>query len=206
MNVQVDREGDFILKNRESAISRDVYTVRVDEGKTPVIKFYSAITPDAPAEEVVIDSAKAAATHMQSRLEARGLYKKEAAGMVKIWSETMFEKPGHRAMYMMDEADIEKMLPLRISPEPKEQKRVILVRLDCLGPSARQDIETWIQQLASENFRVRKDAVKKLTASGRIGEAVMREAYSKTKDPEVKLSLKEIIETITPKNPAETLR
>ena len=102
---------------------------------------------------------------------------------------------------MMEKADIDKMMPLRISPKPEKEVRVMLIRFECLSKALRADIEKWIADLAHKEFRVRKAAEKKLVATGRIGEAVMRSAFKEAEDLEVKMSLKEVLEKITPKNP-----
>ena len=93
------------------------------------------------------------------------------------------------------------MLPLQISPKPDKEVRVILIRFECLSSNSKSNIEKWIQQLAAKSYKERKEAQKKLMETGRLGEAVMRTAYQNAKDPEVRMSLKEILEKITPKNP-----
>ena len=197
LKVDISDKGEFLLSNVDKAESREIYTVNVEEGKDPHIVYLPALT----ADKTILNSADEAAKHMQSRLEEKGLFTKEAAGMVKIWRKAMFEKPGQRAMYMMEKEDIDKMLPLQISPKPDKEVRVILIRFECLSSNSKSNIEKWIQQLAAKSYKDRKEAQKKLMETGRLGEAVMRTAYQNAKDPEVRMSLKEILEKITPKNP-----
>ena len=197
LNVAVDKSGGFLLSNNKDTPPREVYTVHVEKGAQPIVHYYSSLQ----AKKVILASSDVAAKHLQSRLEAKGLFTKEAVGMVKIWRKAMFEKVGQRAMYMMEKADIDKMLPLTITPKPKKQVRVVLVRFECLSNSTKQKIEILIKQLGAVNFRDRRDAEKQLTETGRIGEALMRAVYANEKDPEVRLRLKEILEKITPKNP-----
>ena len=79
----------------------------------------------------------------------------------------------------------------------------MLIRFECLSNTHRQQIQAWIKQLAHKEYKVRKSALEKLIATGRVGEAVMRDALKTAKDPELKMSLKEALEKITPKNPNE---
>lgn len=197
LKVELSDKGDFLLSNTEKAISREIYTIRVRKGSDPQIAYLA----DLSSEKKRFRNADDAAKHLQSRLEEKGLFTKEAAGMVHIWKKAMFEETGHRAMYMMEEEDINKLLPLRITPEPDKQVRVILIRFECLSPDEKSTIEAWINQLGAMTYGERKEAQEKLMESGRLGEAVMRTAYINSKDPEVKKSLKKILDTITPRNP-----
>jgi len=201
LKVDTDKQGKFLLSNEPGADSKDIYTIDVKEGAQPVIHYYPAIGGDKEKNKVTIKTFDDAAKHLQAQLERRGLFTKEAAGLVKIWKKQMFEKTGQRAMYMMSEADVDKMLPLNITPKPDKQVRVILVRFECLTASTRKQIEEWITQLGSKAYKDRQAAEKKLIETGRVGEAVMRSAFKVAEDPEVKVRLKEILQKITPKNP-----
>lgn len=201
LRVDTDAEGKFLLSNEKNTSSRDVYTIDIKENEKPLIHYYPAVEEGADSKRTEINSIDGAVKHLQAQLERKGLFTKEAAGLVKIWKKQMFEKTGQRAMYMMSEADIDLMLPLSINPKPDKQVRVILVRFECLTASVRKQIEGWIEQLGSRSYKERQAAEKELVKTGRIGEAVMRSAYKIAVDPEVKVRLKEILQKITPKNP-----
>ncbi len=197
LKVEVSEEGEFLLRNREGAQTRDVYTVRVRDGGDAQFHYYA----DLSSDPVSFQDAAEITTHMQSRLEANGLFEKEAKGMVTIWKKAMFEAPGYRAMYIMEKEDVENLIPLRIEPPPKTIERVFLIRFDCLSPEVKSEIEGWMMQLGADGYRERRAAKEKLLETGRIGEAMMRTEYETTKDPEVKKSLGEILKAITPQNP-----
>ena len=201
LKVDTNKEGKFLLSNENNTSSKDVYTIDIKKVSDPLIHYYPAVENGEDSKKTVINSIDDAVKHLQAQLERKGLFTKEAAGLVKIWKSQMFEKPGQRAMYMMSEADIDKMLPLNITPKPDKQVRVILVRFECLTATTRNQIETWIQQLGDKAYKNRQAAEKELIKTGRIGEAVMRSAYKTATDPEVKIRLKEIIKKVTPKNP-----
>ena len=201
LNVSVNDEGKFVLKNKENTNSREVYTIHVEEGQKPLIHYLPSIKDEDQKNKKVFNSADDAAAHLKARLEAKGLFPKEAAGMVKIWKKSMFEKIGQRAMYMMEKADIDKMLPLRIHPKPTKEVRVMLIRFECLSLSVKSMIKNYIKQLGAKSYKDRKMAKEKLIEAGRVGEAVIRTALSEAKDPEVKMSLKEVLKKLTPKNP-----
>ena len=201
LKVDTDKEGNFLLASEPGASSKDVYTIDIKENAEPLIHYYSSIQAGEKSQKTEINSIEGAAKHLQAKLEKRGLFTKEAAGLVKIWKEQMFSKPGQRAMYMMSEKDVDTMLPLKITPKPDKQVRVILVRFECLTASTRKQIEKWINELGSKAYKDRQAAEEKLVKTGRVGEAVMRSAFKSAKDPEVKMRLKDILKKITPKNP-----
>jgi len=197
LEVDISEKGDFLLRSVEEATVRDVYTVRVRDGEDPQFTYYSDLSSDA----IRFEKSDEVAKHMQGRLEAKGLFAKEAAGMVTIWRKAMFEEPGYRAMYIMEREDVDKLLPLMINPIPKSMERVFLIRFDCLSPEMKSKMEAWIIQLGADGYRERRAAKENLMEAGRLGEALMRSTYEETWDPEVKKSLKDILKAITPKNP-----
>ena len=195
LDVVIDKGGKFILKDKAGKKSKSIYTVHKVEGKPSVIHYFDSLSD----KKIKFKSTAEASAHIRQQVEARGLYKKEAAGMIKIWEKDMFEKVGQRALYLMEAADIEKLIPLNISPAPKEKKRVMIIRVECLSHEHKQQILALIKQLGAEKSKDRKAAEQKLISTGRVGEAVMREAYKTADDPEVKMRLKSVLDKIVPK-------
>jgi hypothetical protein len=78
-----------------------------------------------------VEAVKAA---LVERLEAAGLYEKEAKAMVKTWNDSWFE-PGLRVFYVEPVALVDAQLPLDISPKPRERVRVIVGRLELFTPA-----------------------------------------------------------------------
>jgi hypothetical protein len=70
---------------------------------------------------------------LTAALEQSGLYPKEAAAMVETWRDSWFES-GMRAIYLMPRATIDKVLPLKVTPAPKETQRVFIGRVGVLSP------------------------------------------------------------------------
>jgi hypothetical protein len=66
-------------------------------------------------------------------LEQSGLYPKEAAAMVETWRDSWFEQ-GMRVIYLMPRATVDKVLPLKVTPAPKETQRVFVGRVEMLSP------------------------------------------------------------------------
>jgi len=64
---------------------------------------------------------------LRSQLLARGLTADEAQSLLATWYPDLIEAQGHRRIYFVDRADYDAMLPLTISPRPRQMVRVGLV-------------------------------------------------------------------------------
>jgi hypothetical protein len=92
----------------------------------------------APELDVSLDGLRAELT---AALEQSGLYPKEAAAMIETWRDSWFEE-GMRVIYLMPRATVDKVLPLKISPAPKEVQRVFVGRAEVLSPWTDHTIRT----------------------------------------------------------------
>jgi len=72
-------------------------------------------------------------------LEEQGLYPKEARAMVSTWQQSYFETDGLRVLCPLPRAEVDWLLPLRVSPPPRESVRVLVARIDVLTPEAEQE-------------------------------------------------------------------
>jgi len=71
-------------------------------------------------------------------LEEQGLYPKEAQAMVNTWKESYFETDGLRVLCPLPRAEADWILPLSVSPPPRESVRVLVARIDVLTPEAEE--------------------------------------------------------------------
>lgn len=74
-----------------------------------------------------------------------GLYRKEALAMVETWHDSWFED-GMRVFYIVPRSEVDKVLPLTITPAPSTTTRVFVGRVEVLSPSSRRTIETALSQ------------------------------------------------------------
>lgn len=73
-------------------------------------------------------------------LVAEKLYEKEAAAMVKTWTDSWFTEEGTRIFYMVPREATDKLLPLTISPPPDESVRVLVGRVEVMLPSVEKQL------------------------------------------------------------------
>jgi hypothetical protein len=78
---------------------------------------------------------------LERMLTQAGLYPREARAMLATWKDAWLEE-GTRILYIVPKPFVDKVLPLRIAPEPVETQRVFLGRLellpDWIGDTVRQ--------------------------------------------------------------------
>jgi hypothetical protein len=66
-------------------------------------------------------------------LERAGLYEAEAKAMLATWDDAWFEE-GLRVFSLLPSADVDRVLPLTLTPAPTELKRVLIGRIEVLTP------------------------------------------------------------------------
>ncbi|MCB9952116.1 MAG: hypothetical protein H6824_14135 [Planctomycetaceae bacterium] len=100
-------------------------------------------------------------SEMVTALVQAGLYEKEATSMVRTWSGSWFHEEGTRLFYIIPDEVTDKLLPLHVSPQPTEQVRVMVGRLEFLAP----DVERQVEDMVTQSYSDR--ALVELAANGR---------------------------------------
>ena len=77
---------------------------------------------DAPAE------------FLRGQLAAAGLTAREAEAMVNTWRASWFGEGGTRLIYILPQTEVDRVLPLRITPTPAETRRVFVGRAEVMTP------------------------------------------------------------------------
>jgi hypothetical protein len=75
------------------------------------------------------------AAKMRAALVSGGLYEKEAAAMVRTWDDSWFAESGTRVLYTLPQQWTDGILPLTITPAPKEVRRVFVGRAEMITPA-----------------------------------------------------------------------
>jgi hypothetical protein len=74
---------------------------------------------------------------LTAMLTEAGLYEKEARAMVETWRDSWFEE-GLRVLYLVPREFVDRVLPLEITPRPREIARVFMGRAEVLAPERRE--------------------------------------------------------------------
>ena len=72
---------------------------------------------------------------MQQGLRSCGLTEDEANAMVQTWWTSYFMTPGLRVFWVLPDSTTERILPLKVSPEPEKIVRVLVGRSEVLRPN-----------------------------------------------------------------------
>ncbi len=67
-----------------------------------------------------------------------GLTRAEADGMLQTWWASYFEKPGLRVFWVVPSSYVDRVLPLTVTPAPRESVRVIVGRTELMTPAFEQ--------------------------------------------------------------------
>jgi len=108
---------------------------------------------------------------LQSHLIAAGLYRDEAQALLNTWEVSYFKNPGLRAFYVWPRDEVDRVLPLTISPAA-DVTRVMVGRTELMTPRQRATIQR-IGNLGDPNQAGWGEAVKLYTGLGRFREALV---------------------------------
>lgn len=73
-------------------------------------------------------------------LTAAGLTRPEADGMIQTWWSSYFERPGLRVFWVVPSSYVNEVLPLKVTPAPREAVRVIVGRSEIMTPAFEQKL------------------------------------------------------------------
>jgi len=111
-------------------------------------------------------------TAMRQGLIDQGLTAEESNGMVKTWWKSYFEKDGLRVFWVVPPAELEKILPLQVTPQPESSVRVIVGRADILRPAFEEQLIASVGKRSFTQYR-----------SDRFGEAYINRLEALIKEP-----------------------
>jgi hypothetical protein len=86
---------------------------------------------------------------MEDALVGQGLFPKEAAAMVKTWSDSWFAEEGTRVLHILPGEWTDATLPLALDPKPDALVRVMVGRAEVIPPST-------VRELAAARYRVER--------------------------------------------------
>ena len=97
-----------------------------------------------------------------------GLKKDEAKAMVRTWADGYFKTPGLRMLYILPRKEVDRILPLTMTPAPEKMERVFVARLEIMTEKDEFDLVSKIME-QQKSFDVK--------TLGRLAEPKTRRAY-----------------------------
>jgi hypothetical protein len=130
-------------------------------------------------------------TTLAAEYACEGLTHPEALAMVRTWRKSWLETPGLRVLVPLARKDVDALLPLQVSPAPRESVRVLVARLDILTPAEERRAETVALTAATA-----AEAAEKL---GRFAVPILRRVERTSKDPEAVRRAGEMARALEPR-------
>ena len=130
---------------------------------------------------------------LEKILVSEGLYKKEAKAMIETWKDSWFEE-GLRVFYVLTRKSTDKILPLKVEPQPKEIVRVMVGRTEVITPEMEQAVRKQVKLLRSNSAKVREDAANDLKKYGRFYEQILKNILADEKDKQVRAQIQKLID------------
>ena len=108
------------------------------------------------------------AGQMQVALASEGLFPDEARAMVDTWKDSWFTEEGVRVLYVLPRPWTDGIIPLALSPQPKELTRVMVGRAEIITPDAINSLAQTLTKAAAGDTDATAQARKQLKAFGRF--------------------------------------
>jgi len=134
-------DGSVAVENRSAEPIAELFLVERRAGSAgfcTISRLEQAATLPPPRLD---SSVEAVSEQMLSALMNQGLYPDEARAMLETWKESWFEE-GTRLLYIVPRTFVDRVLPLSISPAPRETTRVFVGRLELVSPRTAEAIES----------------------------------------------------------------
>ena len=144
------------------------------------------------------------AAKMRASLVSAGLYEKEAAAMMKTWDDSWFAESGTRVLYTLPQLWTDGILPLTITPAPKEVRRVFVGRAEMITPAMDWTLLREIVRYADGDDAAKATATKAVQAMelGRFtAPAIMRVAQLGPQASPFRNAVSSLLEGIRPAAP-----
>ena len=130
-----------------------------DENRTVAFNFAAIARPLAEVRREL-------ASKMCAALVTDGLYEKEATAMVKTWDDSWFAESGTRVLYTLPEEWTNGVLPLTVTPAPKELRRVFVGRAEMITPAMEWAVLREVVHYAEGDDVAKAAAIKSVQALG----------------------------------------
>jgi hypothetical protein len=111
---------------------------------------------------------------MEQALVKQGLYPREAAAMVKAWSDSWLQEDGLRVLYILPRAWTDRTLPLRLDPEPSQLTRVMVGRAEILSPALEQRLAQNVIRACNGDVAARDQLLDQFKRLGRFADPALR--------------------------------
>ncbi|MEW6304309.1 MAG: hypothetical protein AB1705_12600 [Verrucomicrobiota bacterium] len=213
LRVLPTEDGKVTLQNVGEGDLKHLFILRVRDGKGTIT--YHPHLPAQRNNQVTLEQSKASMPlanlvkemnrRMAESLTKEGLFPKEAESMVKTWHDSWFEETGLRVLYVIPGAATDKLLPLRLEPQPKQIARVFVGRTEVIEADVEWDLLQQIVRYTDTDIRVRNAAVEKTRnlGLGRFANAAVSKLLGPAPSPQFRAKAHELLNAMNESAPAK---
>ncbi len=142
------------------------------------------------------DEFKQPAQVLRTDLRAAGLFDKEADSVLEIWRKGLFDRPGITALYLLPQAEYDRMLPLTVTPKPQSTVRVGIAlqgQIEMASAKINACVKDLVAKMDDDKYRVRDQAEKDLSDLGPAAFAAIRAALAGNVSAEARTRLEKLL-------------
>ncbi len=149
LEVKADATGQSLnLRNTGKAPLRELFLLTVHHGRAAFTRLdalaagdtQTVALPSATGLRSLAETLPALGERMAQSLQSAGLYPAEARAMVETWQESWFGEDGVRVLYLLPRDWTDQILPLTLTPRPRELTRVMVGRAEILPVSLEREL------------------------------------------------------------------
>jgi hypothetical protein len=120
----------------------------------------------------------------RAKLAEAGVAADDQEIVLKILAREALDPKRLSAIYRMDPAELDRILPLEVVPQPKKVSRIALVVVTGIDPAIGDELDEWIKKLGDPSWKTREAAMAAIKKLGPRAKSRLEEA-AKNKDTEI---------------------
>jgi hypothetical protein len=140
----------------------------------------------------------------RAKLAAAGVSTADQEIVLKILAKQALDEKRLTAIYRMDPAELDRILPLEVVPQPKKVSRIALVVVTGIDPAIGDELDQLIKKLGDPAWKNRDVATKEIKKLGVRAKSKLEEA-AKDKDTEIAYRAEQLLAALSrdPNQPNE---
>ncbi|HEV3416139.1 MAG TPA: hypothetical protein VG056_04980 [Pirellulales bacterium] len=148
-----------------------------------------ALGPAAETDETVL-------APWRAKLTDAGVLPADQDVVLKILARQALDPNRLTAVYRMDPAELDRILPLEVVPQPKKVSRIALVVVRGIDPAIGDELDQLIKKLGDSSWKTREAATNEIKKLGVRAKSRLEEA-AKSKDAEVAYRAEQLLSGIS---------
>jgi hypothetical protein len=196
-HAEIDQLGGPAVATKPTATTGPSATSQASAAAPPAAKNSAKVTLDGSSST----QAAEVLGSWKERLMGDGLPATDADLIIRILGKYALDPKRLTAVYELDAAQMDQLLPLEILPEPSKTVRVGLVVLRDADPGVAGEIDELVTQLGDDEWTKRDAAYQALAKLGKAAKSQLEKAQN-SKDMEVVWRAERLLEAMNGATPA----